>query len=101
MKLKKGDTVIVAIGKDKGKKGKIEKVFPKEGSIMVSGINIVKRHMKKRDEKNPGGIIEIPKALNVSKVALMCPACGKPTRVGYVVSKGEKTRICRKSKRNI
>lgn len=101
MKLKKGDTVIVTLGKDKGKKGKIEKVFPKEDAIMIAGVNIVKRHMKKRDEKNPGGIIEIPKALDVSKVALICPACGKPTRVGYVMGKGEKTRICRKCKRNI
>lgn len=101
MKLHKGDTVIVTIGKDKGKKGKIDRVFPKENTVLVNGMNMYKRHMKKRDEKNPGGIIEIPRPLSVAKVALLCPSCGKPTRVGYLVTKNEKVRICRKCEKKI
>lgn len=108
MKIHKGDTVIVTIGKDKGKKGKVEKIFPKTHTLLVAGVNISKRHMKKRDEKNPGGIIDMPKPLTVSKVALMCPKCGKQTRIGYFVSKdvsanrkGEKVRICRKCQQKI
>lgn len=96
MKLKKGDTVIVTIGKDKGKKGKIEEIFPKIGMAAISGVNVYKRHTKKRDEKTPGGIIEHTRPLAVAKLALICPKCGKPTRVGFVVAKGEKERVCRK-----
>ncbi len=96
MKLKKGDEIIVTVGKDKGRKGKVERVFPKDGSIVVPGINVYKRHQKKRDEKHPGGIISIPRALDVSKVMLVCPSCKKQTRVGFSVLKDEKVRICRK-----
>ncbi len=101
MKLKKGDTVVVTIGKDKGKKGKIEKVFPKEDMVLVGGVNAYKRHTKKRDEKTPGGIIEHNRPLAVSKLALVCPKCGKATRVGFIVTKGEKVRICRKCEQKI
>ncbi|PJC28341.1 50S ribosomal protein L24 [Candidatus Shapirobacteria bacterium CG_4_9_14_0_2_um_filter_39_11] len=97
MKLKKGDNIIVIAGKDKGRKGKIEKIFPKEGLVLLPGINVFKRHTKSRGEKQPGGIIDIIKPLPISNVALLCPKCGKPTRVGYRVSKdGTKSRICRK-----
>jgi len=96
MKLKKGDSIIVTAGKDKGRKGKIEKIFPKDGTILITGINVYKRHMKKRDEKHPGGIISLPKPLDASKVMLMCPSCGTKTRVGYKNLKDEKVRICRK-----
>lgn len=98
MKLKKGDEIIVTLGKDKGKKGKIEKVFPALGEVLVPGVNLYKRHMKRKDEKNPGGIIEFPRSLGVAKVALICPKCKKPTRVGYQVAKDEKHRVCRKCK---
>ena len=101
MKLKKGDQVIVTIGKDKGRKGKVEKIFPKDGSVLVPGINMYKRHQKKRDEKNPGGIIDLPRPIAVSKVVLLCPKCGKPTRVGHQIVKGEKKRVCRKCKQKI
>ena len=96
MKLKKGDTIIVTIGKDEGKKGKVERVFLSEDAILVAGVNVYKRHLKKRDEKNPGGIIDLPKPIGVSKVALICPSCSKQTRIGFLVTKGEKVRICRK-----
>ena len=101
MKFKKGDTIIITIGKDKGHKGKIEKIFPKESLVLVPGVNMYKRHMKKRDEKHQGGIIDFPRALQLGNIALICPKCGKPTRIGFLISKGEKTRICRKCKQKI
>ena len=97
MKLKKGDTIKVILGRDKGRTGKIEKVLPKRNQVVVAGINIVKKHLKARGENQPGGIIEIAKPLPASKVAFVCPKCGQATRLGYLVdSKGEKTRICKK-----
>ncbi|MGB9911413.1 MAG: 50S ribosomal protein L24 [Microgenomates group bacterium] len=95
-KIKKGDTVVVLIGKDKGRKGKVEKIFPKEGKVLIPGINIVKKHVKPRKEGEKGGIVEIAKPLAVSKVALVCPKCGKPTRVGFLLTKEGKERICKK-----
>jgi len=96
MKLKKGDTVKVLLGKDKGRTGKIIKVLAKKGMVVVEGINVYKKHVKKKSEEQPGGIIEITKPLPVCKVALVCPQCGKTTRVGYTFVKGEKMRICKK-----
>ena len=96
MKMKKGDTIIVTSGKDKGKKGKIEKVLSQGNHVLVANVNMYKRHAKKRDEKHPGGIIDFPRALPVGNVALFCSSCGKPTRAGFLMTKGEKLRICRK-----
>jgi large subunit ribosomal protein L24 len=96
MKIKKGDQIIVTVGKDKGKKGKVEKVFPKDWAVLVPGVNRVKKHEKKRDEQHPGGIIEATKPIVVSKIALLCPKCVKPTRLGYRIVKDLKERICRK-----
>ena len=96
MKLKKGDQVIVTLGKDKGKKGKIEKAFPKLGLVVVEGVNISKRHRKKRDDQHPAGITDLIKPIDVSKVVLICPKCGKQTRVGYRIVKDDKERICKK-----
>lgn len=96
MKLKKGDEVIVILGKDKGRKGKIERVFPKTGKVLIPGINIVKKHLKPRKEGEKGGIVEIAKPIAVSKVALICPKCGKKTRVGWLITKETKERICKK-----
>ena len=101
MKFKKGDQIIVTIGKDKGRKGKIESVDSAKAEVVVPGVNMYKRHQKKRDEKNPGGIIDFARALSVGKIALICPKCGKPTRVGYVVTKKEKERICKKCEARI
>jgi len=101
MKIKKGDQVIVTIGKDKGKKGKIEKVYSKLGTVVVAGVNMFKRHRKKRDDQHPAGITEIIKPLDVSKVALICPKCGKQTRIGYRIVKDVKERICKKCEQTI
>jgi large subunit ribosomal protein L24 len=101
MKIKKGDQIIVTIGKDKGRKGKVDAVYPKKETVMVPGINIYKKHQKKRDDKHPGGIIEFARPLSMGKVAVICPKCGKPTRIGYVVTKGTKERICKKCEQRI
>jgi len=101
MKYKKGDTIIVTVGKDKGHKGKIDRVLPTEAKVVVAGVNVFKRHMKRRDDKNPGGIIDIVKPIDVAKIALVCPSCSKPTRVGYLVAKNEKVRVCRKCGKKI
>ena len=96
MKLKKGDQVVVTLGKDKGKKGKIEKVFPRFHSVLVAGVNISKRHRKKRDEQHPAGITELIKPIDVAKIMLVCPKCGAQTRIGYRIVKDLKERICKK-----
>lgn len=101
MKIKKGDTVLVCLGKDRGKKGKIEKVFIKKDTILVNGVNIYKRHLKAQGEGKPGGIIDITKPIRVSKVVLVCPKCNQPTRVGFKILANEKVRICRKCEQNI
>ena len=101
MKLKKGDQIIVIAGKDKGTKGKIEKVYPSQNTVVVPGVNIYKRHKKKRDEKHPGGIVSIPRAIDISKIMLVCPSCGAMTRIGYKILKDEKVRICRKCEQKI
>ncbi len=92
MKFKKGDEVLVTAGKDRGKKGKIEKVLLKKNAAMVTGVNIYKKHLKPRAQDKPGGIIDLGKPMDVAKIALICPKCGRQTRVGFK----ERTRICRK-----
>ena len=101
MKLKKGDEIIVTTGKDKGQKGKIEKVFPKADTVLVAGINIFKRHKKRRDDKHPGGIMSVPRPIHISKIMLMCPSCRVMTRIGYTNVKNEKVRVCRKCEQKI
>ena len=96
MKLRKGDTVIVRIGKDKGKKGKVQSIFPKEGTLIVEGINVFKRHMKKKDDKHPAGIIDVTKPIIFSKLSFLCPKCNKAARIGYLIVRQEKIRICKK-----
>jgi len=96
MKLKKGDEVVITVGKDKGKKGKIEKILYKKNAVVLPGLNIFKRHIKRRDDKNPGGIIEFARPVPIANISLLCPKCGKPTRIGYKIIKNTKIRICRK-----
>ena len=97
MKLKKGDTVLVTAGKDRGRKGKIKRAYPKLNQVLVAGLNIYKKHIKAQSKEKPGGIIEFSRPLPVASVALLCPKCKKPTRAGYLFDKkGEKHRICKK-----
>lgn len=96
MKIRKGDKVKIMVGKDKGKDGVIDRVYPKQEKILIQGMNLIKRHIKKNQELPDGGIVDIAKPIRVSSVMLICPKCSKATRVGYSVEKGKKTRICRK-----
>jgi len=100
MKLKKGDTVKVVAGKDKGKISKVQKVLPKAGKVLVEGVNQYKRHLKGRGQVK-SQIITITKPLPVSNVALVCPKCSKPTRVGYAMMQEKKVRFCKKCKQDI
>ncbi len=101
MKIKKGDQVIVISGKYKGKKGKVLKVIPKEGKIVVEGVNMIKKHMRPRKEGEKGEVVHKPAPIYVSKVMLICPKCKKLTRVGYKIVDGKKYRICKKCKSEI
>jgi len=96
MRIKKGDTVLVICGKYRGKTGKVLKVLPKEGKILVEGVNIVKKHQRPKREGEKGQIVELPAPIDISNVKLICPNCKKATRVGYKISKGKKSRICKK-----
>ncbi len=105
MHVKTKDTVIVISGKDKGKKGKISAAFPKLNRVTVEGVNTVTKHQKARNAMQPGGIIHKDMPIDASNVMLVCPKCGKPTRVTRKVEKvtGEDgkarrslTRICKK-----
>lgn len=96
--VKKGDEVIVINGKYRGKKGKVLEVSPSEGKVIVEGINIISKHVKPRKMGEAGGIIKAESALYADKVQLICPKCGKPTRVGHTLDKkGKKMRTCKKS----
>lgn len=101
VKFKKGDKVAVTIGKDRGREGKIERVFPKEGTVLIPEINIYKKHVKGGMTGQKSGIYEVPRPLPFSKVALVCPKCKKQTRVGFKKVDGEKVRICKKCEREI
>lgn len=101
MKVKKGDTVQIMIGRDKGRKGKVTRVLPKEKKVIVEGVNEFKRHKKARMPQESSEIITISKPLPVSKVALIDTKTKKPTRVGYDISKKDKVRISKKSGQKI
>lgn len=96
-KYKIGDEVQVTTGADKGKKGKIEKVLAKENKIVVAGVNVYKRH-RKVTRRQPAGIYEITRPILASKVAVICPKCGKTTRIGFTTEGKTKVRICKKCK---
>ena len=96
MFVKAGDTVVLLTGdeKDRGKKGKVLAVSPKEGKVIVEGLNVVKKHVKPRKAGDPSGIIETESAVYASKVQVVCPKCKKPTRIGHKVAEdGAKERI--------
>ena len=96
MRIKKGDTVQVLSGNDKGKTGEVLEVIPKADKIIVKGINIRKKHVKPRKQGEEGVIISIEGAIPTSKVNVVCAKCGKATRVGFSIEKDDKVRICKK-----
>jgi len=95
-KIKKGDKVIVLTGRDKGKTGEVTQVLPKEERVVVSGVNMVKRHQR-ATQTAPGGIVEKNASIHVSNVALADPKSGEATRVGFKVEDGKKVRVAKKS----
>lgn len=99
-KIKKGDNVKVLLGKDSGRTGTVEKVLGKIGKVVVGGINIYKRSVKKMGN-NQGGIIDLIKPVDISNIALICPNCKKQTRVAFMVEKDIKLRVCKKCGKEI
>ena len=95
MNIKKGDTVVVLSGKDKGKQGKVLSVDPKAGKVVVEKINMVSRHQKPRKQGEEGGIIQKEAPLYACKVMTVCPKCNKATRVAHKVEGGKKVRVCK------
>ena len=96
MKIRKGDTFQVLSGNDKGKTGEVLEVIPKTSKVVVKGVNIRKKHVKPRKQGEEGGIIPVECAINSSKVNVVCPKCGKATKIGYSIEKDEKVRVCKK-----
>ena len=101
MHVKKGDEVLVISGKNKGSRGKIVRSLPEANRVVVENVNIVKKHMKPRGQRQRGGIVEVEAPLHVSNVMLVCPSCGKASRTGDRIVEGEgklsrrKVRFCK------
>jgi len=100
IKLKIGDTVKIAAGKDKGREGKIERVFPKSKAVLIPGINVFKKHFK-GSQGQKSGIYDIPRPVDLAKIALVCPKCKKATRIGLKLLARTKSRFCRKCGKEI
>ena len=96
MKIKKGDTVQVLSGNDKGKTGEVLEIIPKDDKVIVKGVNVRKKHVKPRRQGEEGGIIASEVAVASSKLSVICPKCNKPTRIGYSVKDDKKVRVCKK-----
>jgi large subunit ribosomal protein L24 len=96
--IRKNDNVVVTTGKDRGKRGRVVRVVADKNRLLVEGVNIIKRHTKANPQRNvKGGLVEREAPLHASNVQLVCPECGKPTRIGRkVLGDGRKVRICRK-----
>lgn len=99
MKFRITDKVIITAGKNKGKQGKIKTLLPKSHKVVVAGINTYKKHLKPQQTSGKGQIVEKERPLPTANIALICPKCKKPTRVGYLIdAKGKKNRQCAKCK---
>jgi large subunit ribosomal protein L24 len=96
-KIKKADRVVVLTGKDKGRQGQVTRVFPSEGRLVVSGVNMIKRHTRPSQADPQGGIKHREASLHISNVALVDPKTGEPTRVGFRIEGGKKVRYAKKS----
>ena len=96
MNIKKDDKVVVLSGKDKGKQGKVIKADPKAMKVIVEGVNVATKHQKPRKQGEEGGIFKVETPIYTSKVQLVCPKCGKATRVGHKLADGKKVRVCKK-----
>jgi len=96
--IRKNDNVVVTTGKDRGKRGRVVRVVTEKNRLLVEGVNLIKRHTKANPQKNiKGGLVEREAPLHASNVQLVCPECGKPTRIGRkILGDGRKVRVCRK-----
>ena len=96
------DTVLVTKGKDRGRTGEVRKVIPKKNRLIVTGVNMVKRHMKSQGQQKPGGIIDREAPIQMSNVALICESCQEPARVGFrTAGEGRKVRFCKRCDANL
>ena len=96
-KIRKGDTVQVMAGNDRGKKGEVHSISPQQGTVIVAGINLVKKHQRRTgDVRTQAGIIEREGPMRLSNVAVVCKNCGKPARIGFADEGGKKSRKCKK-----
>lgn len=97
LKIRKGDRVRVLTGKDRGKEGEVMRALPRKGRVIVDGVNVARKSQRPTRTTQQGGIIDKDMPIQVSNVALVCPSCGKPTRVGFKVdASGGKVRVCKK-----
>ncbi|OHA06933.1 MAG: 50S ribosomal protein L24 [Candidatus Sungbacteria bacterium RIFCSPLOWO2_01_FULL_47_10] len=96
MKIKKGDTIKVISGKDRGKTGKVIKIFSEEDRILAEGVNVRKKHRRPKKQGQKGEIINLPAPTHVSNVMAVCPKCGAAARIGYKTEAENKSRICKK-----
>ena len=96
MEIKKGDTVVILTGKDKGKKGTVIKASPADNKVVVEGLNMVTKHVKPRGANQPGGKVDQPAAIDASNVMLVCPVCGAPTKIAHEKADGKNLRKCKK-----
>ena len=102
LKIRKGDTVKIMVGKDRGKQGKVERLVIKDHRVVVTGVNMVKKHQKRVSLARQAGIITIEAPVNLSNVVLICPRCSKPTRVGFkILDDGRKVRLCHKCQETV
>ena len=101
MNIKRDDKVIVLSGKDKGKEGKVLSVDPKAGKVIVEGVSVASKHSKPRKQGDKGGIIKLETPIYACKVMVVCPKCGKATRVAHKLENGKKVRVCKKCGANL
>jgi large subunit ribosomal protein L24 len=94
--IRKDDEIQVIHGKDRGSRGRVVRVLPREGRIMVEGVGRAKKHARPSKKRQQGGVIDIEQFVDISNVAVVCKSCGQPTRVGHRIEDGRKVRICRK-----
>lgn len=101
MKIRKNDQIKILSGKDRGKTGKVLRVMPSSGKILVEGLNLVKKHVRPKKQGEKGQRVSVPAAMDISNVMIVCPKCSKASRLGFKISEKNKFRICKKCKSEI
>jgi large subunit ribosomal protein L24 len=101
MKIRKGDNVKMLSGKDRGKTGKVLRVIPGSGKILIEGLNLVKKHVRPKKQGEKGQRVSVPASVDISNAMIICPKCSKASRVGFKIGEKSKFRICKKCKSEI